>query len=107
MIDYKRFYSCMSHTPRDCWDSTDEERRLPLCSGRIYAPRVTISKLSELRGAAGDYHQALMAWHDLPKQEREKHPWSDDPVAWDNAPKSDWIFLTYSYRDRGGKRPQS
>lgn len=102
-IDYARYYTCMSHTPRDCWQSTDEELRLPLCGDRIYAPRATINKLSELRGGDGDYHRALMAWQELPKEERAKYPWSDSAVPWDNVPKTEWILLTYCYRDRGRK----
>ncbi len=102
-IDYDRHYRCMSHTPRDCWQSTDEERCLPLCNGRIYAPIKTVNKLSELRGGDGDYHQALMAWQELPKEERAKFPWSDSAVPWDNVPETEWILLTYCYRDRGRK----
>lgn len=98
-IDYARFYTCLSHTPRDCWDSTPEDARWPLVSDRIYAPLATMQKLAELRGADGDYHQALQKWYELPEIEKAAYPWSSELVPWD-VPKEEWRKLTYCYRDR-------
>lgn len=100
--DFERHYSCISHTPRNCWQPTDEEAWLPLISGRLYAPLATIEKLRELKGPEGDYNQALQALAALPQKERQKYPFSNIAVAWRDVPKSEWRLLTFCYRDFSG-----
>lgn len=98
-VDWARHYTCLSHSPRECWEPTEEEALMPLGSGRLYAPLATIKKLAELRGANGNYHEALQALNELPEQERERYPYSDKAIEWVGVPKAEWRLLTYGYRE--------
>lgn len=91
------------HSPRNCVNATEEECLLPLRSGSFYAPLATLEKLQEIggweSGGEGDFHQALLAWDKLPEEEKERYPWSREPMRWEGVPETEWFHLSYCYRD--------
>lgn len=102
-IDIRSRTAGVMHSPRNCVNATHEECLLPLRSGGFYAPLATLNKLEEIGGlkdgGEGDFHQALMAWDKLTDEEKERYPWSLEPVRWEGVPETEWFYLSYCYRD--------